>query len=231
MRDLVVALGQAFRLLASGDPALYVIMARTLLVSGAATALALAAGVPLGYLLARHRFPGRTLLLGFVNTGMGLPPVVVGLFVWLLLARSGPLGGLDLIYTRRAMVLAQFIMALPLIVGFTVTSIRALPERLPDLLRTLGAGRWRTLWLLAGEARLGLLAAVMAGFGAVISEVGAAMTVGGNLEQSTRVLTTAVVTETSRGDVPLALALGLILLVLAFAVNALLTFAQMRGTR
>lgn len=231
MRDLVVALGQAFRLLASGDPALYVIMARTLLVSGAATALALGAGVPLGYLLARHRFPGRTLLLGFVNTGMGLPPVVVGLLVWLLLARSGPLGGLDLIYTRQAMVLAQFIMALPLIVGFTVTSIRALPERLPDLLRTLGAGRWRTLWLLAGEARLGLLAAVMAGFGAVISEVGAAMTVGGNLEQSTRVLTTAVVTETSRGDVPVALALGLILLALAFAVNAVLTFAQMRGSR
>jgi tungstate transport system permease protein len=231
MRDLLAALAQAFRLLASGDPGLYAIMARTLLVSGAATLLALLAGVPLGYLLARRRFAGHTLLLGLVNTGMGLPPVVVGLFVWLVLARSGPLGSLDLIYTRQAMVLAQFIIALPLIVGFTVTSIRALPERLPDLLRTLGAGRWRMLWLLAGEARLGLLAAVMAGFGAIISEVGASMAVGGNLEHSTRVLTTAIVTETSRGDVPLALALGLILLALAFAVNLVLTWAQTRGSR
>jgi len=231
MRDLVAAFAQAFRLVASGDPGLYAIMARTLVVSGAATFLALIAGVPLGYLLARRRFAGHTLLLGLVNTGMGLPPVVVGVFVWLLLARSGPLGWLDLIYTRQAMVLAQFIIALPLIVGFTATSIRALPERLPDLLRSLGARRWRMLWLLAGEARLGLLAAVMAGFGAIISEVGAAMTVGGNLEKSTRVLTTAIVTETSRGDVPLALALGLILLALAFAVNLVLTWAQTRGSR
>jgi len=231
MRDLVAAFAQAFRLLASGNPGLYAIMARTLLVSGTATLLALVAGVPLGYLLARRRFAGHTLLLGLVNTGMGLPPVVVGLFVWLVLARSGPLGSLDLIYTRQAMVIAQLIIALPLIVGFTTTSIRALPERLPDLLRTLGAGRWRTLWLLAGEARLGLLAAVMAGFGAIISEVGASMTVGGNLEHSTRVLTTAIVTETSRGEVPLALALGLILLALAFAVNLVLTWAQARGSR
>ena len=231
MRDLLTAFGQAVRLLASGDAALYAIMARTLLVSGTATLLALVAGVPLGYLLARRRFAGHTLLLGLVNTGMGLPPVVVGLLVWLVLARSGPLGSLDLIYTRRAMVVAQLIIALPLIVGFTVTSIRALPERLPDLLRTLGARRWRMLRLLAGEARLGLLAAVMAGFGAIVSEVGAAMTVGGNLERSTRVLTTAIVTETSRGDVPQALALGLILLALAFAVNLVLTWAQTRGSR
>ena len=160
MRDLLSALEQALRLLASGDPALYTIMGRTLLVSGVATLLALVAGVPLGYVLARHRFRGHTVVLGLVNTGMGLPPVVVGLFVWLLLARSGPLGGLDLIYTRRAMIIAQFIIALPLVVGFTAASVRALPERLPDLLRTLGAGRWRMLWLLAGEARLGLLAAI-----------------------------------------------------------------------
>lgn len=231
MKDLIAALEQALRLLASGDPALYTIMVRTLLVSGAATLLALVAGVPLGYALARRRFVGHTLVLGLVNTGMGLPPVVVGLFVWLLLTRSGPLGSLDLIYTRRAMVLAQFIIALPLVVGFTAASVRALPRRLPDLLRTLGAGRWRMLWLLAREARLGLLAAVMAGFGAIISEVGASMTVGGNLAQSTRVLTTAVVTETSRGNVPLALALGIILLVLAFGVNLVLTMAQMRGSR
>jgi tungstate transport system permease protein len=231
VRDLLAALLQAFRLLVSGDPAVYAIIGRTLLVSGTATLLALLAGVPLGYLLARRRFPGRTLLLGLANTGMGLPPVVVGLFVWLLLTRSGPLGSLDLIYTRVAMVIAQFIIAVPLVIGFTAASIQALPEQLPDLLATLGAGRWRTLWLLGREARLGLLAALMAGFGAIISEVGASMTVGGNLEGSTRVLTTAVVTETSRGDVPLALALGLILLALAFLVNFLLTISQTRVGR
>jgi tungstate transport system permease protein len=229
VHDLLAALGRALELLFSGDAALYGIIGRTLLVSGAATALALVAGVPLGYLIARRRFPGRTILLGTINTGMGLPPVVVGLFVWLLLVRSGPLGGLDLIYTRQAMVLAQLIIALPLVAGFTAASIDALPADLPDLLATLGAGRWRMLWLLAGEARLGLLAALMAGFGAVVSEVGAAMTVGGNLESSTRVLTTAVITETSRGDIPLALALGLILLCLAFLVNLVLTTVQLHG--
>src|SRR5688572_29127447 len=183
-------------------------------------------GVPVGYALARGRFPGRTLLLGAVNTGMGMPPVVVGLVVWLLLTRSGPLGGWGLIYTREAMVLAQFVIATPLVVGFTAASIQALPAELPDLLRSLGAGRLRTLWILAREARLGLLAALMAGFGAIISEVGASMAVGGNLRGSTRVLTTAIVTETGRGNLPLALALGLLLLALAFLVNLLLTAVQ-----
>lgn len=231
MRDILNGLRDALHLLASGDAELVAIIARTLVISGATTLLALIVGVPVGYVMARRRFVGRTLLLGLVNTGMGLPPVVVGLFVWLLLARSGPLGALELIYTKSAMVIAQFIIAVPLVVGFTAASIQSLPERLPDLLTSLGAGRARTLWLLAGEARLGLLAAVMAGFGAIVSEVGASMTVGGNLAGSTRVLTTAIVTETSRGDVPLALALGLILLVLAFAVNLVLTLVQVRGSR
>jgi tungstate transport system permease protein len=219
-------MGEAFRLLLSGDAELYRIIGRTLAISTVAAALAMLAGIPIGYALARGRFPGRTVLLSAVNTGMGMPPVVVGLIVWLLLTRSGPFGSLGLIYTKEAMVLAQFVIATPLVVGFTAASIQSLPPELPDLLYSLGASRLRRLWIIAGEAQLGLLAAIMAAFGAVISEVGASMTVGGNLRGSTRVLTTAIVTETGRGNLPVALALGLLLLALAFAVNVLLTVIQ-----
>lgn len=228
MNDLWHGVAEAVHLLLSGDPELYEIIARTLAISLAATGLAMLLGVPLGYALARGRFRGRTMLLSMVNTGMGMPPVVVGLLVWLLLTRSGPFGSLNLIYTKRAMVLAQFIIATPLVVGFTAATIQSLPGGLPDLLYSLGAKRFRRLWIVAGEARLGLLAAIMAGFGAIISEVGASMTVGGNLRGSTRVLTTAIVTETGRGNLPVALALGLLLLALAFSVNLLLTIAQQR---
>ena len=221
---------EALQLLLSGDAELYGIIARSLLISGMATLVAMLVGIPLGYALARGRFPGRTLLLGMVNTGMGMPPVVVGLVVWLLLTRSGPFGDLELIYTPQAMIIAQFVIATPLVVGFTAASIQALPAQLPDLLTSLGAGRVQALWILSREARLGLLAAVMAGFGAIVSEVGASMTVGGNLRGSTRVLTTAIVTETGRGNLPVALALGCLLLSLAFAVNLLLTLVQQRRT-
>jgi tungstate transport system permease protein len=231
MNDLTQGFTEALRLLGRGDPELWAIILRTLAISGAATLLAMLAGVPLGYALARGRFRGRTALLALVNTGMGMPPVVVGLVVWLLLTRSGPLGGLDLIYTRRAMVLAQFLISTPLVVGFTAASVQALPPQLPDLLASLGATRLRALWILSRETRLGLLAAVMAGFGAIVSEVGASMTVGGNLRGSTRVLTTAIVTETSRGNLPVALALGLVLLSLAFLVNLMLTVLQQRHAR
>jgi len=219
---------EAFRLLLTGNAELYRIIFRSLAISGAASLLAMMVGIPLGYALARGRFPGRIVLLSAVNTGMGLPPVVVGLIVWLLLTRSGPFGSLDLIYTKEAMILAQFVIATPLVVGFAAASIQALPAELPDLLHSLGAGRIRRLWIIAGEAQLGLLAAIMAGFGAVISEVGASMTVGGNLRGSTRVLTTAIVTETGRGNLSVALALGLMLLALAFGVNIWLTVIQQR---
>ena len=208
---------------------LWPIIGRTILVSGVATVLAVLAGAPLGYLMARSRFRGRTLLLALVNTGMGLPPVVVGLAVWLVLARSGPLGGLDLIYTKQAMVAAQFVIGLPLVVGVTAAAVQALPRELSDLLVSLGDGRWRTMFLVAREARLGLLAALMAGFGAVISEVGAAMTVGGNLQGGTRVLATAVVTLTGRGEIAAALILGGVLLAIAFAANLVLTIVQQRS--
>jgi tungstate transport system permease protein len=213
------------------DASAWAITLRTLAVSGAATAIAVLVGVPLGYVLAHRQFPGRMALLGLFNTGMGMPPVVVGLVVWILLVRSGPLGGLELIYTPQAMVLAQFLLATPIVVGFTSASFQSLSPRLADLLRVLGAGRVRTLWLLAREARLGVLVAVMAAFGAVVSEVGASMIVGGNLERSTRVLTTAIVTETSRGEVERALALGLVLFLLSFTVNFLLTIVQQRSRR
>jgi tungstate transport system permease protein len=228
MRDLASGLAEALAMLFRGDAELYGVIARTLLISGTATALAMLVGVPAGFALARGRFRGRTLLLGAVNTGMGMPPVVVGVIVWLLLARSGPFGGLGMIYTPAAMVLAQFGIATPLVIGFTTASIQALPAQLPDLLASFGASRMRTLWLISREARLGLLAAIMAGFGAVVSEVGASMAVGGNLRGSTRVLTTAIVTVTGRGDIAAAVAFGLILLALAFAVNLTLTWLQQR---
>lgn len=208
------------------SPELTGIIVRTLLVSGVATLAALLVGIPLGYALARSRFPGRTFVLGALNTGMGMPPVVVGLVVWLLLVRSGPLGGLGLIYTKWAMMLAQFVIATPLIAGVTAASIQSLPPEIGDLLKVLGAGRLQRLWFLCREARLGLFAAIMAAFGAVVSEVGASMTVGGNLRGETRVLTTAIVTVTSRGEIANALILGLVLLVLAFAITLTLTFLQ-----
>ncbi len=229
MSELWAGMVEAVRLLVGGDGEVREIALRTVYVSGAATLLAMAAGVPAGYALARLRFPGRTLLLSAVNTGMGMPPVVVGLVVWLLLVRSGPLGGLGLLYTREAMILAQFLIATPLVIGFTTAAVQALPEELPELLQVLGAGLPRRAWILAREARLGLLAAVMAGFGGVVSEVGASMAVGGNLQGETRVLTTAIVTETSRGNTERALALGIVLLALAFAVNLILTRVQQRA--
>jgi tungstate transport system permease protein len=227
MNDFGEGLRAAWQLLAT-DADIRTIILRTLAISAAATACAVTLGIPAGYALARSRFRGRSLVLGLVNTGMGMPPVVVGLVVWLVLARGGVLGSLNLLYTPQAMVIAQFLIALPLVVGFTAASVQALPARLPELLQSLGATRTQRLWYLCREARLGLLAAVMAAFGAIISEVGAAMTVGGNLRGSTRVLTTAIVTVTGRGELGQALALGLILLLLAFMVNLILTLLQQR---
>jgi ABC-type tungstate transport system substrate-binding protein len=231
MDELLHGFAEAVRLIVTGDSELRDIAFRTILVSGTATICAMIVGVPAGYALARGRFRGRTILMGLVNTGMGVPPVVAGLVVWLLLVRSGPFGGFDLIYTKRAMVIAQFLISAPMVIGFTTAAVQSLPEELPDLLATLGAGRLRQLWLLSREAQLGILAAVMAGFGAVISEVGASMAVGGNIAHDTRVLTTAIVLQTSRGENASAMALGIILFGLAFVVNLLLTTVQQRRVR
>ena len=201
----------------------------SLVVSGLATAISLAIGLPLGTWLALARFRSRGLALSLVNTGMALPPVVVGLFVAMLLWRSGPLGGLSLMYTPGAMVIAEVIIATPVMLGLTVAALGQLDPRLRLQLLGLGASRWQATWWLWREARLPLLAALMAAFGAVISEVGAAMMVGGNIRHETRVLTTSIVLETGKGEFGAAIALGVVLLALAFLVNAVLTRAQQRG--
>ena len=200
-------------------------------VSGVATAISLLIGVPIGTWLALSRFRSRGLAITVVNTGMALPPVVVGLVVAFALWRSGPLGDLSLMYTPSAMVLAEVIIATPVILGLTVAALGQLDPRLRLQIMGLGASRWQTVWWLWREARLPLLAALMAGFGSVISEVGAAMMVGGNILHQTRVLTTAIVLDVSRGDFGQAVALGIVLLALAFLVNGVLTWAQQRGPR
>lgn len=225
---LTGSLLKAVQLLVSGDAEVLRVVALSLSVSLTATALSLAVGIPLGTWLALARFPGRRLLLGLVNTGMGLPPVVVGLLVTLLLWRSGPLGQLRLLYTPAAIVIAQLVLAAPVVTGLTTAAMQQISPALRLQIASLGATRVQQLWLLMREARLPLLAAVMAGFGAVISEVGAAMMVGGNIAGQTRVLTTATVLETSKGNFDVALALGLILLALMYAVNVCLTWIQQR---
>ena len=220
---------QVFGGLVGGD--LVGITLLSLMVSGLATGLSLLIGLPLGTWLALSRFRSRGLVLSVVNTGMALPPVVVGLFVAFTLWRSGPLGDLGLIYTPSAMVIAEVIIATPVILGLTVAALGQLDPRLRLQLLGLGASRWQTVWWLWREARLPLLAALMAGFGSVISEVGAAMMVGGNIANQTRVLTTAIVLEVSRGEFAQAVALGVVLLALAFLVNGVLTWAQQRGPR
>ena len=220
---------EAVRLLLAGDPGVLAITWLSIQVSGGATLLSLVAGIPAGVALALTRFPGRGLLIALVNTGMGLPPVVVGLFVSIFLWRSGPLGLWELLYTPTAIVIAQFVIAVPIVTGLTIAAMQQLNPRLRLQLLALGASRWQMLWLLMREARLPLLAAVMAGFGGVISEVGASMMVGGNLLGQTRVLTTATVLETGKGNFDVAIALSLILLALVFGVNYLLTWVQQRG--
>jgi len=218
----------AFSLVFGGNAEVWSITWLSLKVSGLATLISLVVGIPLGILLAMTRFPGRSLAVASVNTGMGLPPVVVGLFVSIFLWRSGPLGFLDLIYSPSAIVIAQVVIAFPIVAGLTLTSFQTLNPNLGLQLLGIGASKPQLLWLLCKEARLPLLAAVMAGFGGVISEVGASMMVGGNIRGQTRVLTTATVLEAGKGNFDLAIALGLILLALSFAVNFLLTHIQQR---
>ncbi len=217
---------QAGRLLISRDPEVLRITWRTLQITGTATLISVVIGVPVGVALALRKFFGRWLMVSAVNFGMGLPPVVVGLVVWLLLFRYGPLGWLDLLYTPGAMIIAEVIIAFPVVAGFTLAAIQAINPKMRFQILALGANRWQLLWLLLREARLGLLAAIIAGFGAVISEVGAAMMVGGNIEGLTRVLTTTIDQEVSMGDFVLAMALSVILLLLTFIVTAILTWYQ-----
>jgi tungstate transport system permease protein len=219
---------QALALVLALDREVLSITLFSLKVSCTATLISLGLGLPTGTFLALSDFPGRRLIISMVNTGMGLPPVVVGLFVTILLWRNGPIGFLGMLYTPAAMVLAQAVIATPIVTGITIASIQNLPANLKLQILALGATRLQMVWILVREARLPLLAGVMAGFGGVISEVGASMMVGGNIKGQTRVLTTATVMETGKGNFDAAIALSLILLGLAFGVNYLLTLIQQR---
>jgi tungstate transport system permease protein len=221
----------AIQLILSGNPEVWEITILSLEVSLLATGISLIIGLPLGTWLALGQFKGRHVFLGVINTGMALPPVVVGLWVSIFLWRSGPLGDLHLIYTPAAMVIAQTIIAAPVVTGLTVAGLQQLNPRLRLQLLGLGASQTQMILALWKQARLPLLAALMAGFGAVISEVGASIMVGGNILNQTRVLTTAIVLETGKGEFAMAIALGFILLLLAYLVNATLTWIQQRDVQ
>jgi tungstate transport system permease protein len=210
------------------DPALLEIVALTLRVTGTALLVSTLIGVPLGALFGLARYRARRLVTLLLYTGMGLPPVVVGLFVYLLLSRSGPMGSLNWLFTPSAMIAAQTVIAFPLVTGLTMTAVAAVDPALRQQVFALGATRGQIAWAVLREARVGVTAAIVAAFGGIISEVGAVMLVGGNIAGQTRVLTTAIVLYTRQGDFALAMALGVILLALAFAANALLLRLQGR---
>jgi tungstate transport system permease protein len=206
-------------------------MLLTLRVSGIAVVVGAVLGIPAGAAVALNDFSGKRFLISIINTLMGLPPVVVGLLVYLLLSTSGPLGPLQLLYTPTAMILAQTIMALPIVSGITISSITAVNRSIRDKALSLGATQSQLIITILKEGRLGLLTALIVSFGAAISEVGAVMIVGGNIRWSTRVLTTAIVLETEMGEFGVAMAIGIILLLLSFIINAVLTHMQWGGVR
>jgi tungstate transport system permease protein len=220
---------KALILLATLDPEVMGITLLSLKVSGIATLISLVIGILTGTAIALSHFPGKKFVITLINTGMGLPPVVVGLFVSIFLWRSGPLGFLGILYTPLAMIIAQAIIATPIVMGITVAAISHLPEKLRLQILALGATRMQMVWMLVKEARLPLLAAVMAGFGGVISEIGASIMVGGNIKGYSRVLTTATVMETSRGNFETAIALSILLLIFVCLINLILTHIQQKG--
>ena len=220
MSDFAAAFDAAMQLLVSGDAQLGSIVVLSLQVSLAATAIAALIGLPLGAVLAVSRFPGRHAIVIFTNALMGLPPVVVGLFVYLMLSRAGPLGELGLLFTPGAMVIAQSLLVLPIVVALVRQAAEDAWIDYQELLTSLGAGRMRIAGTLLWDIRHSLLTALLAGFGRAAAEVGAVMIVGGNIAGVTRVMTTAIALETSKGDLPLALGLGAVLLGIVVAVNA-----------
>jgi len=231
MELIIEGMKKAFWLLATLDPEVMRITFLSLKVSGSATLISLLIGVSFGAIVALSEFPGKKIVASLINTGMGLPPVVVGLFVTIFLWRSGPLGFLGILYTPMAMIIAQSIIATPIVMGITLAAIQQLPKSLRLQILALGATRSQMIWILIKEAKLPLLAGVMAGFGGVISEVGASIMVGGNIKGYSRVLTTATVMETSQGNFDMAIALGILLLFLAYFINLILTHIQQERPR
>jgi tungstate transport system permease protein len=230
MTDLVSGLARALGLILLGDSGLWDIVLLSFQVSGIALVLAGLIGLPAGTWLGLSRFRGQGLALALIYTGMGLPPVVVGLFVYLLLSRQGPLGNLNWLFTPNAMIVAQAIIAAPLIAGFAMAAVSGVDPELRRQLMSLGATPAQSMLAVVREARAGVIVALVAGFGGIISEVGAVMLVGGNIEGATRVLTTAIVLETRQGQFDRAIALGIILLALSFAINLAVLLGQGRGT-
>ncbi len=227
--DLIIdGIIKAFKLLVALDPEVLGITWLSLKVSGTATLISVFIGISLGMAIALTSFPGKKFVISVVNTGMGLPPVVVGLFVTVFLWRNGPFGFLDILYTPTAIIVAQSVIATPIVMGISIAALQNLPAKMRLQIISLGATRLQMVWILLREARLPLMAAVMAGFGGVISEVGASIMVGGNILDYTRVLTTATVMETSKGDFDIAFALSIILLILMFLVNYFFTLIQQR---
>ena len=231
MNFILQGMWQALRLLFGGDETTLQIALRSIEVSGLALLVALVIGVPLGCLVALTRFPGQRGIIATINTGMGVPPVVVGLFVALFLWRTGPLGFLGLMYTVPGMIIAQSLIAMPLVAGLSLAALQQLDPGYRLQIMALGAGRLRTVALLLREVRVPLMAAGMAGFGGVISEVGAVMIVGGNIEGQTQVLTTGIVQKTGMGDFSAAIALACVLMLLTFTTNYAMTLIQQHGRR
>jgi tungstate transport system permease protein len=226
MNDLLLGVVQAVELIFSMDPALYEVIWFSLYVSGVALAYSTLVGIPVGVLLAFKRFTGRRLMMALLYTGMGFPPVVVGLFVYLILSRSGPMGSLGWLFTPQAIIVAQTIIAFPLVAGFTMAAVMGVDPNMRQQLMALGATGWQATLAILAEARVGVIVSIIAGFGSVISEVGAVILVGGNIEGKTRTLTTAVVLETRKGNFDLAIALGLILLLISFLINLVMIRTQ-----
>lgn len=230
MQDFHHSFAYAFRLVAQADATLLEIVSLSLRVSIGATLLACLIGLPLGALLATRDFPGKWLLTVFTNTLMGMPPVVLGLLVYMLLSRAGPLGWLQMLYTPGAMILVQFLLVLPIVTALTRQIIEDSWQEYKEQFKSLCLSNTKTILTLLWDTRNGLLTAALAGFARAISEVGAVIIVGGNINHLTRVMTTAIALETSKGDLALALALGMILLSIALVVNALVYSARLRTT-
>jgi tungstate transport system permease protein len=228
MDDLWQGFIQAFQLIFSFDPGLYDIIGLSLYVAGVSLFFSTLVGIPVGAFLGLTRFPGRRLVMALLYTGMGFPPVVIGLFIYLMFSRSGPLGTFGWLFTPKAMSVAQMIISFPMVAGFTMAATMGVNPNLRPQLRALGATDWQATLAILMEARIGVIVAIAAGFGSVISEVGAVMLTGGNIAGKTRTLTSAIILETQKGNFDLAIALGVILLLLSFLTNLVMTRLQGR---
>lgn len=228
MELLADGLKKAFEMIISGDPEIFSIAWLTIKLAFFSMIFCTIAGLPMGMLLGLSRFKGRKAVLTFINIGMGLPPVVAGLWLTMFLWRSGPLGGLELLYTPTAIVMAQILVALPIVIGLTSSAFQQINEKMLLQIKALGATKWQMLMILLKETRIGIISAIMAAFGRVIAEVGAAMMVGGNILGETRILTTTIVMEVSKGNFDVALALSVIIMTITLIITAVLTFLQQR---